>query len=731
MKKKAMIIATIYSFVSHFEKNDIKILQELGYEVVVASNFEGYKGELEELNVEKLDIPFTRSPISLKNIKAFFKLNKYLKENKVSLIHCHTPVGGVAGRIIGKLNKIPRIIYTAHGFHFFDGAPKINWIVYYPIEKTLSKFTDTLITINKEDYERAKTFYAKKVEYIPGVGIDVEKIQNIKVDREQKRKELGLSMNDTILLSVGELSSRKNHITPIRALTEIKNKNIKYLIAGAGPLENYLKSEIYKLGLENQVRLLGYRKDIYELCNISDIYIFPSQREGLGLAGLEGMAAGLPLISANINGIKDYTQNGKTGYCIDRFDIQGFKKGIEKLVNNKKLRIEIGNYNQKIAEKYDSKNSRKIMEKVYKEMGEKIEDKIVIFNGNIGLGGITEFIFDLAILLKANRKNYKILCLKIDEISLTKSKKYGLNIEVIGGERHYYNPLNLYSIYKSLKDYNVIHTNDFPSQLWTAVLKIFLKRKLLILTEHSTSNNRRKYKIFKYIDKYIHYQYDYIVSITKEVENSLLKWYLVKKNKKYVVINNGINLLKFRDNSEYTREKFNLKKHDTVLVMVSRIDFKTKDYETLLKAIVDLNIKLLIIGEGPDTEKLKNKVTELKIEKKVYFLGRRDDVEKILPLCNIGILSSHYEGFGLAAIEMMACGLPTIVSNVDGLRQIVEGYGLIFEKGNEKDLEEKLKKLLEDKEYYKNIRKKCIKRSLEYSIEKSFNKYLEIYNKQS
>ena len=367
MRKKAMIIATVYSFVSHFEKNDIKILQELGYEIVVASNYEEYKGELEDLDIEKLDIPFTRNPVSLKNMKAFSKLNKYLKENKIDLIHCHTPVGGVAGRILGRWNKIPRIIYTAHGFHFFDGAPKINWLIYYPIEKILSKFTDTLITINKEDYERAKAFYAKNVEYIPGVGIDVEKIQSVKVDKEQKRKELGLSMDDIILLSVGELSSRKNHITPIRALAEINNKNIKYLIAGKGPLENYFKEETEKLGLQEQVKLLGYRKDIYELCNISDIYIFPSQREGLGLAGLEGMTAGLPLVSSYINGIKDYTENEKTGYCVERFDIQGFKEGIEKLAKDNKMRIKIGKYNQEIVKKYDLKNIEKIMRRIYKK----------------------------------------------------------------------------------------------------------------------------------------------------------------------------------------------------------------------------------------------------------------------------------------------------------------------------------------------------------------------------
>lgn len=343
MKKKAMIIATIYSFVSHFEKNDIKILQELGYEVIVASNFEGYKGELEELNVEKLDIPFTRSPISFNNIRAFSRLNEYLKENKVDLIHCHTPVGGVAGRIIGRWNKVPKIVYTAHGFHFFDGAPKLNWIIYYPIEKLLSKFTDVLITINKEDYERAKTFYAKKVEYIPGVGIDVEKIQNIKVDREQKRKELGLSLENIVLLSVGELNDNKNHITPIRALAKLNNKNIKYLIAGKGPLESYLKEEIKKLGLENQVKLLGYRNDIYELNKISDIFVFPSKREGLSVALMEAMVCQLLIACSNIRGNRDLIEKYKNGILLEN-KIESYIEGL--LLLNKNL-----------EKKYDKKSS--------------------------------------------------------------------------------------------------------------------------------------------------------------------------------------------------------------------------------------------------------------------------------------------------------------------------------------------------------------------------------------
>lgn len=370
MKKKAMIIATVYSFVSHFEKNNIKILQELGYEVVVASNFEGYKGELEELNIEKIDIPFTRSPISLKNIKAFSKLNKYLKNNKLDLIHCHTPVGGVAGRVTGKWNKVPRIIYTAHGFHFFDGAPKINWIVYYPIEKILSKFTDTLITINKEDYERAKTFYAKKVEYIPGVGIDVEKIQNIKVDKEQKRKELGLLMEDMVLLSVGELNDNKNHITPIRALAKLNNKNIKYLIAGKGPLKNYLKEEIKKLGLENQVKLLGYRNDIYELDKVSDIFVFPSKREGLSVALMEALACGLPVVCSNIRGNRDFISEENQECFIEKDDIESFRRIIKRLIINKEIEIKLRKCNKQTIEKCDIKKIEKLMKGIYKKLAE-------------------------------------------------------------------------------------------------------------------------------------------------------------------------------------------------------------------------------------------------------------------------------------------------------------------------------------------------------------------------
>lgn len=358
----------------------------------------------------------------------------------------------------------------------------------------------------------------------------------------------------------------------------------------------------------------------------------------------------------------------------------------------------------------------------------KTNKKIVLFTGNLELGGITEIIFGLADSLKKNEVDYKITCLRADEISLKKAKEYSLNVEIIGNDIHYYNPTNLYSIYMHLKKYEVIHVHDFPSQLWVACLSMFFKKKTLILTEHSTKNNRRKYKFFKYIDRIIHSRYDKIVSITQQVEEELLKWYKKSKNEKYIVINNGIDLFKFSERTLYKRKDFGIAKEEKILVMVSRIDFNTKDYITLLKGIKDLNVKLLIIGDGSDKEKLIKIIKKEKLEGKVVLLGKRDDVNKILPLCDIGILSSHFEGFGIAAVEMMACGLPIIVSDVDGLKQIVRDYGLIFKLGDEKDLENKIKILLEDSQIYQEVKEKCKKRSLEFSLETCFERYMKIYN---
>lgn len=367
MEEKKILITCTELMMIHFLVPHVNNLLENNFEVEIACSEVG--GRFNELSskfikdIKIYKINLIRNPFNLRNLIGLNQLKKIIKYGNYDLIWTNEPVMGVMTRIAAKNNRKKglKVMYITHGFHFYDGGPLLSWILYYPIEKLMSKYTDILVTINKEDYKRAQNFYCQDIEYIPGIGLDTIKIKNLKINKEQKRKELGLTKENIILLSVGELGKRKNHIVAIEALGKIQDKNIFYLIAGIGKLEEYLKKRCKELGIEKQVLFLGYRKDVYELCNIADIYIFPSKREGLGIAGLEGMAAGLPIISSDINGIKDYTENEKTGYCIDRFDINGFKEAILKLKDNKELRDKIGNYNQQVVEKYDLKNTKKII----------------------------------------------------------------------------------------------------------------------------------------------------------------------------------------------------------------------------------------------------------------------------------------------------------------------------------------------------------------------------------
>ena len=344
MREKVLIVASVASMIDQFNIPNIRLLQEMGYEVHVACNFEKgnscslekiqtLKKLLENIEVKYYQINFERNILKIfSNFSAYKEVKKILEKNKYRFLHCHSPIGGVIGRIAGYLTQT-KVIYTAHGFHFFKFAPLLNWLLYYPIEKYLSRYTEILITINKEDYERAKTFYAKKVEYIPGVGIDVEKIKNIKIDKEQKRKELGLSKDSIVLLSVGELNKNKNHSIVIKALAKLNNPNIHYLICGQGNLKEYLEKLIKKLKLENNVKLLGFRKDIYEIYKISDIFVFPSKREGLSVALMEAIVCELPIICSDIRGNRDLIKNGNNGFLADN-SVENYIYKINKIINN-------------------------------------------------------------------------------------------------------------------------------------------------------------------------------------------------------------------------------------------------------------------------------------------------------------------------------------------------------------------------------------------------------------
>jgi glycosyltransferase involved in cell wall biosynthesis len=363
--KKILIVSTVSRQFYLFEQGNIEVLKSLGYEIHGAANFDDANERLDELDIIRHHFDIQRSPFSLKNIKAYKQLKKIMQSENFDAVHCHSPMGGVLARLAAKSSGISTVIYTAHGFHFYKGAPYKNWLIYYNIEKYLSKFTDILVTINKEDYGRAKNFYSKEIVFVPGIGIDLSRFENLKIDRKEKRAELVIPDNSVVLLSIGEINKTKNHETILKALVQLKNKNYVYLICGRGRLETYLMNLADKFGIKDKVKFLGFRNDIPEICIASDIFVFPSYREGLPVSVLEAMSAGLPIIGSKIRGNTDLIQDGSGGFLHAPQDFISIAQSIDKLIENNELRKEIGNRNKEEVKKYDKQFVKKRMREIY------------------------------------------------------------------------------------------------------------------------------------------------------------------------------------------------------------------------------------------------------------------------------------------------------------------------------------------------------------------------------
>lgn len=355
--KKLLVTSTDLMMIQ-FLITHVSFLTENGYEVDIACSDVGsrimdVKNKINgKIKLHTIDL--VRNPMRIQNSRGYRQLKDLINNNQYDLIWTNEPVMGVLTRLAAKNARKSRakVVYIAHGFHFYKGAPWINWI-FYPIEKYMSRLTDVLVTINHEDEKRAKEeFHCQDVRYIPGIGIDTLKYK-VEIDIELKRKELGISPDNILIVSVGELQHRKNHEPIIRAIAKLNNKSIKYVICGVGNLHKKLLYVAKKLGIEDQLLLVGYRNDINEILHAADIFAFPSRREGLGLAALEAMAAGLPLVTSNVQGIPDYLEHGVNGYKYNSNDIKGYAEGLNILIHNPVLRKKIGMKNMESVEGFD------------------------------------------------------------------------------------------------------------------------------------------------------------------------------------------------------------------------------------------------------------------------------------------------------------------------------------------------------------------------------------------
>ena len=385
MKKRAMLVANSASMIDHFNRDNILLLQQKGYAITVAANFrEGnsstdekiaeFRKELEENNIDIIDLPIPRKVTDLKNTKKSISILKnYLEKNPCSIIHTQTPFGGVVGRLAAKKYRKKgkcKVIYFAHGFHFFKGAPLKNKIIYYNIEKYLAKYTDCLITLNMEDYNVAcRKFKKTTVKYVPGVGIKTDEVHNTYPIEKNKKKELGLPDDKRIVLNVSELIPRKNVESTFKAFSRLDRDDCILVICGKGVLHDSLIKLSQNEGIADKVYMLGYRTDILEIYKLADVFISTSHQEGLSVATMQAMASGLPVVASDIRGNNDLLLGKSKDYLVKTNNIDGFTRKLEELLGNKKLRNEIGKLNYTNCKKYfDLEKTHNLMSAIYDEL---------------------------------------------------------------------------------------------------------------------------------------------------------------------------------------------------------------------------------------------------------------------------------------------------------------------------------------------------------------------------
>ena len=311
-----------------------------------------------------------RNPFAIKdNWIAYKNTCRFLKEHPdIEVIHCNTPVGGLVGRLAGRKFK-KKVIYTVHGFHFYNGAPLINRTVFKWLEQWLAHYTDAIITINHEDYEAAQKLHYKKggrAYYVPGVGVNLDVFNDVVVDRKQKLSELGIPEDASIGIVVGDLNDNKNVETIVRALPNVK-KNFHVLICGVGPNKDSILQLATNLKIADRVHLLGFRRDVKELLKVSDIYLFASKREGLPRSTMEAMASGLPCVVSDIRGNRDLIDD-KGGFLINVDNVDGYSESINLLLENSEMREKMGAYNKERILEFDIKNVRKQMITIFQDI---------------------------------------------------------------------------------------------------------------------------------------------------------------------------------------------------------------------------------------------------------------------------------------------------------------------------------------------------------------------------
>lgn len=669
MTKKKILFTSHVAYFQRFNQPFMQMLRKQGHEVHYAS-----MGEFEIEDCDKsFVVPFARSPFSFSNIVAIRKLKKIIDRENYDLIHTHTPMGSIVTRLAARAarKKGTKVIYTAHGFHFFKGAPLLNWLIYYPIEKMVARLTDTLITINREDYARAKAKFHTNVVYVPGVGVDPARFKKLSAkEKAALRSSLGLSAKDFIMIYPAELNANKNQIMLLRVMKDLvkKDSSIHLLLPGRDSSNGYHKKISMDFDIAKNVHFLGHRQDIPDLMQIADLSVSTSFREGLPVNLMEAMFAGLPIVATGCRGATELVENSVNGF-VTEFNDQKFIDAIEKIRNDKKLYRTLSKNSQTRSKQYEIKTIIPQIETIYNKLirePTRILQVVTIMNR----GGLETMLMNYYRAMDRSKIQFDFL------VHRKEKGAYDDEIRSLGGNIYYLPPFSLKSVFSYIRkarqffrnhpEYKIVHAHlDALSAFPLAAAK---KENAPVRIAHSHNNNFSKDG--KYIFRKV------AQSFIKNYATSLFACsveagqFMFGKKSNFTVINNAIDTRQFAFSaSTRTRVRKELGLDNELVVGHIGRFMHQKNHPFLIDIFASLlkrrpDAKLLLVGNGELRQSIEQQISNYGISDSVILTGVRSDIPDLMQTMDVFVMPSLYEGLPVVSIEAQAAGLPCVFSDV-------------------------------------------------------------------
>lgn len=756
--QKVLLIASVASMIDQFNMPNIRLLQEMGYEVHVACNFKDgntcndrrihiLRQILQKMRVRvhQWDCPRRIFPIR-KCVDACRQLCGLLDRHLFVWVHCHSPVGGALARIAAHRARIP-VMYTAHGFHFYKGAPFQNWLLYYPVEKLLAHWTDVLVTVNREDYRYAvRHLRAGRIYHIPGVGVDTEKFAGSVPSTQSRtlfRQTFDIPKDAWVLLSVGELNEGKNHRFVISALAAIQRQDVYYLICGQGAMGESLQHYADSLGVSSRLRLAGYQENMPWIYQNVDIFIFPSMREGMPVALMEAMAAGLPCIVSDIRGSRELVDGMAAGWsepCGISFRLEHPEQmwdAVSCLLENETLRERYGRRAQEKIRRYDIIAVQAQMRRIYSVMpyarkmhpNRKIE-RAIRQDGRMQLGRKIKVLHVLKTDSYAGAENVALtLCkgLRGMESGAYEPAYTSVNGSIARRVRETntaFYPMRTFCVgelRRVLQEFgpDIVHAHDFSA----SVLCAFLKRDFCLVSHlHNDPPWIRKWGGKSWAYFLVERKMNQILVVSDEVREEAV--FLRNAHERVLSVPNPVDAVSVRQKAG----AFAVCRTD--LVFVGRLT-RQKNPERFIRTAARLcrwkkDLSAVMIGDGEQKEACRKMIRQFGMERHIRVIGFVENPYPYLKRASLFLATSDWEGFGLAAAEAVVLHTPVLAMASGGLRSVFRDFPQAL-CDTEEELYTKAAALLRNRVRYERFRQEMCRNVRSLNTNQYVGRMADIY----